>query len=200
MQCCTYYRIDKKIELPVLAIGWGILKHWAIASPYMYSPPRPKGTVFRFFHGYFDHVGLYGHLIEYLLRENFSVGIRSPRAWFVQWRQSFDQEFHRVSDDTEACLAICKEQNAGPGFAVRQSTGAAVLIETLFQRRYTLEASPSSTGFFLAPLVRPKGWRSVVLPRCWAALSNLASGLAQLMIRSSFAFLRRTPYSRSLGD
>lgn len=164
VQYCTYYRIDKENRITGVshrlgyfeALGYRIALH-------VYSPPRPKGTVF-VFHGYFDHVGLYGHLIEYLLRENFSVvAYDLPGHGLSSGDEASIKSFADYQKILESCLAICKGKVPGPWFAVGQSTGAAVLIETLFQRRYTLEASPFKHWVFLAPLVRPKGWRSVVL-------------------------------------
>lgn len=161
---CAYYRIDKEVRITGIShrLGYFDALGYRLALHY-YSPPRPKGTVF-IFHGYFDHVGLYGHLIDHLLRENFSVvAYDLPGHGLSSGDEASIRTFTEYQQILEACIALCRNKVIGPWFAIGQSTGAAVLIETLFQRRYTHEASPFKHWVLLAPLVRPKGWHSVVL-------------------------------------
>lgn len=163
-QYCAYYRIDKESRITGVthrlgyfeALGYRLALH-------VYSPPRPRGTVF-VFHGYFDHVGLYGHLIDYLLRQSFAVvAYDLPGHGLSTGDPVSIKSFSEYKACLEGCLTVCRGNMPGPWFAVGQSTGAAVLIETLFENRYTLENSPFRHWVLLAPLVRPKGWRQVVL-------------------------------------
>lgn len=163
-QYCAYYRIDKESRISGVThrLGYFEALDYRLAL-HVYTPPRPKGTVF-VFHGYFDHVGLYGHLIEYLLRQSFSVvAYDLPGHGLSSGDPVSIKSFSDYQGILKACLEVCEGNLAGPWFAVGQSTGAAVLIETLFHFRYTLEDSPFKHWVLLAPLVRPKGWRQVVL-------------------------------------
>lgn len=163
-QYCAYYRIDKESRISAVThrLGYFEALGYRLALHY-YSPPRPLGTVF-VLHGYFDHVGLYGHLIEDLLQRNFAViAYDLPGHGLSSGDPVSIRNFTEYQRILEVCLALCRDRVPGPWFAVGQSTGAAVLIETLFQRRYTLESSPFKHWVFLAPLVRPRGWYKVVL-------------------------------------
>jgi alpha-beta hydrolase superfamily lysophospholipase len=107
-------------------------------------------------HGYTDHSGLFRHLIEYGLRSNFNVVI-------------FDLPGHGLSTGEPAAIdsfsaygvAINDVLQAAnlPQFntsVMAQSTGCSAVIE--FARCY---AWPFERTVFLAPLLRPLGWRWV---------------------------------------
>ncbi len=116
----------------------------------------PRGTAV-VVHGYYDHVGLYGHLIRYLLGTGRRVlaydqqghGLSTGAAASIE---SFD---HYV-DAFETVLDAARDRLLEPVCAVGQSMGAAVLM------RYA--ARPASRAFvgtaLLAPLVRPTNWRA----------------------------------------
>ena len=63
----AYYRIDFANRIPGVVHHFGRLPAagFDIACHY-YLPPRPRGTCL-LVHGYFDHTGLYGKLIEHCL-------------------------------------------------------------------------------------------------------------------------------------
>ena len=129
-----------------------------IACHYFSPPPEQvHGTAF-IVHGYYDHAGLYGHLIKYCLQRNLAVvifdlpghglssGERASIESFAQYREVFSE-----------CLRMA--QNAGiskPWLAIGQSTGSAIIMD------YTLANSEQSHPFehivLLAPLVRPYQW------------------------------------------
>ena len=110
-------------------------------------------------HGYYDHVGLYGHLISYL------VG----RGWAVV---SFDQVGHGLSTGARATISnfdiyvavtyavYQRAQQLLPGSAgqewywLGQSMGGAIVLETLHQQP---AIAPRDVVLF-APLVRPYAW------------------------------------------
>ena len=107
-------------------------------------------------HGYYDHVGLYGHLIRYLLGTGRRVlaydqqghGLSRGAAATIE---SFD---HYV-DALEAVLDAAESRLPEPVCVVAQSMGAAVVMQ--------YAARPLSRTFagtaLLAPLVRPTNWR-----------------------------------------
>ena len=107
-------------------------------------------------HGYYDHVGLYGHLIRYLLSTGRRVlaydqqghGLSSGAAATIE---SFD---HYV-DALETVLDAAGHRLLEPVCVVGQSMGAAVLM------RYAarLDSRVFAGTALLAPLVRPTNWR-----------------------------------------
>lgn len=124
-----------------------------------FVPKDPRATVF-LFHGYFDHAGIYHHLIRFLLEQSYAVviydmpghGLSSGKPTAIT---SF-QQYQRVMD---ACLELCEGKLPEPYHAVGQSTGGAVLIDRMVHRQET----PFDKVVLMAPLVRPKGWRSIKL-------------------------------------
>ncbi|ALM50986.1 alpha/beta hydrolase [Halomonas huangheensis] len=123
----------------------------------VWSPPQPRGTAI-IVHGYYDHMGLYRHLLELLLEENLQVvmwdlpghglssGERADIKDFAEYGQCLRQLQQRLCDDGLA---------KGPWLGVGQSTGASILA--------TDALSHADDGHWcglvlLAPLVRPWNW------------------------------------------
>ncbi|WFE70210.1 alpha/beta hydrolase [Halomonas sp. M1] len=123
----------------------------------VWSPPRPTGTAF-VIHGYFDHLGLYRHLLGCLLAQGWRVvlwdlpghGLSSgPRAEI----EDFDDYQHCLMH-LQTALQV-QGMAPKPWLGVGQSTGAAILATDALTRR---EASGWSGIVLLAPLVRPWRW------------------------------------------
>lgn len=122
-----------------------------------------KGTAF-IVHGYFDHVGLYGHLIRELLQRNMNV-------------VAFDLPGHGISDGERATVksfdsyvavfeSIClsaAEILPRPWQVIGQSTGGAIVLKHLLEEeRWQAELADKTFTFdditLLAPLVYPRFW------------------------------------------
>jgi alpha-beta hydrolase superfamily lysophospholipase len=108
-------------------------------------------------HGYFDHVGLYRHLIGHGLERGCDV-------------VAFDLPGHGLSTGAEAetedfdeyrCalrdVLLAVEPLPGPRYAIGQSTGGAVIMEYLYRD----PPVPLDRIVLLAPLVRPCNWLQV---------------------------------------
>ncbi|MEM7098940.1 MAG: alpha/beta fold hydrolase [Pseudomonadota bacterium] len=122
------------------------------------SHAGPKGYVLMC-HGYYDHVGLYGHVLKYLLDRNLVV-------------VTFDQIGHGLSSGLpatiehfdryiEATLGVFQfaqrrfPQSDETGWHwVGQSMGGAIVLETL---HHNPEIQANEVVLF-APLVRPYAW------------------------------------------
>ncbi len=102
-------------------------------------------------HGYYDHIGLYGHLIRYLLGRGLRVF-------------AYDQQGHGLStgcratidsfDRYASALAAYVRTVPEPRWILGQSMGASVILETLDSQL----APPLDRVLLLAPLVRPARW------------------------------------------
>ena len=118
-------------------------------------------------HGYYDHVGLYGHLIRYLLGRGLRV-------------YAYDQQGHGLSTGPRATIdsfdryvrilaAFVRANDAAlahPRWAIGQSMGASVILEMLDAGDsdtrtggpHTRRRAEFDYVVLLAPLVRPAAW------------------------------------------
>ena len=125
-------------------------------------PADPQGTTF-LVHGYFDHTGLYGHLIEYLLAQGQAVvafdlpghGLSGGEPLAIDSFSSYQQVLGEL---LHRCRHFPTSFNA-----VGQSTGGAVLLGLLQNRMREQGENPFQQNFLLAPLIRPFHWRRKLL-------------------------------------
>ncbi|MEM9622248.1 MAG: alpha/beta hydrolase [Pseudomonadota bacterium] len=137
-----------------------------------FLPPRIVGHVM-LCHGYYDHVGLYGHLLRYLLQHDLAVvaydqlghGLSSGAAATIDSFDRYVEATLAVWQFACADLSVSAEQS---WHWLGQSMGGAVLLETLHQQ----PDLPIAELVLFAPLVRPYGW--------W--LSQMAFAIAKLTV------------------
>ncbi len=133
-------------------MGWVAVDGERIAVQ-AFVPAHPQGTAV-VCHGYYDHAGLYGHLIEYLLSQNLAV-------------LAFDQPGHGLSSGPVATIAsfdayqrvlVAALDACGnlprPWHLVGQSMGASIVMEHLARHG----GEDFGEILLLAPLVRPAYW------------------------------------------
>ena len=121
-----------------------------------------KGT-FYLLHGYYDHLGLYGHLIQALLIQGYAVvgldlpghGLSSgPRASIISF-QDYTQALWQVIQATY-------QASVQPYYLIGQSTGGAVAIDWWLNSKLPQEFDIEAT-VLLAPLVKPANWQQGLL-------------------------------------
>ena len=120
---------------------------------------KSRGTCF-LFHGYFDHAGLFKHVIEYCLRRDLNVVIYDlPGHGLSTGERVSIPSFSDYLTVMKDCMKLFADIAPQPWHAIAQSTGAAILMD------YTLqELPPSFTKIvLLGPLVRAAEWRLVKL-------------------------------------
>lgn len=150
-----FYNLDFSKIVPGLlhTVGWLASGEHRIVVQ-RFAHPDPVGTAV-VCHGYYDHVGLYGYLIEFLLKRRLTVvtfdqpghGLSSgPRATIG----SFDEYVQVLTD----VLTHSEPLLPKPWYIIGQSMGGAVAMEYL--------AGQKDHGFkevvLLAPLIRPANW------------------------------------------
>ena len=150
-----HYRLESESVAPDVRHCMGTVStHGYRIAAHYWLHPAPRGTVF-VVHGYFDHVGLYGHLIRYLLGRALNV-------------VAFDLPGHGLSDGervtiasfdhyTEVLTGILARAAAlpAPWHGVGQSTGGAILLKHLLDGEHS---RPLDRIALLAPLVHPRHW------------------------------------------
>ncbi|MAT51370.1 MAG: hypothetical protein CMK32_09340 [Porticoccaceae bacterium] len=138
---------------------WGrvMLPRYTIACHYwlptLQATLPSKGMVL-VVHGYFDHVGLYDHLIRHLLDTGYGVvafdlpghGLSSGEPASIATFDHYVEVFDAICDRASAHFAV-------PLSAVGQSTGGAIILKHLATGRSDL-----ASATVLAPLVEPAYW------------------------------------------
>ncbi len=156
---CRYYQIDFCDTLPDVkhylgsfdSLGYRMAMHY-------YLPESVKGTVF-IFHGYFDHVGLYGHLIKHCLEQNLAViAYDLPGHGLSSGRPTAIKSFDDYQLALKSCVNLCQDYIQAPFYGIGQSTGGAVLVDHLLNRTQQFSSTIFDKVILLAPLVRPVGW------------------------------------------
>ncbi|MGM0615773.1 MAG: alpha/beta hydrolase [Pseudomonadota bacterium] len=123
----------------------------------VWSPPKPSGTAF-VVHGYFDHLGLYRHLLERLLAKNWRVVLWDlPGHGLSSGPRAAIDDFKEYQHCLSALQTRLQAESLAPApwLGIGQSTGAAILATDALTHG---NPSPWSGLVLLAPLVRPWGW------------------------------------------
>lgn len=156
---CDFYKINYAEDSKVThAIGWIDAGDFRV-SLQTFKRRSAKGTVL-LVHGYFDHAGLYGKLIRYLLDQGFSVaiydlpghGLSTGVRTVITHFQQYQSVLRAVLDQVTATLP-------GTMHAVAQSTGAAITMDYLSQ--VSDAECVIDKAVLLAPLVRIAEWKKV---------------------------------------
>ncbi len=154
-----HYDIHFSEEFPDLVHHFGL-----VAAPehdiaaHVWIPADANGTAM-VVHGYFDHTGLYGHLIRYLIDKGLAVlSFDLPGHGLSTGAPATIETFQHYVDAFDACLAALGDHLPRPWYLFGQSTGGAVAMEWLLANGYTRETSPFERVVLLAPLVRPYLW------------------------------------------
>lgn len=109
-------------------------------------------------HGYYDHVGLYRHLIHDCLDKNLEVFVFDlPGHGLSSGPRASIDSFDRYQEALDAFLEIyCAGENNNSRL-FGQSMGGAIVMEHLL-RRVRPDENPYKQVVLFAPLVRPAMW------------------------------------------
>ncbi len=123
----------------------------------LWLPAEPVATLF-LFHGFYDHMGLYRHVVDWALDQGFAViacdlpghglssGERASIDDFAQYQQALQDLFNEARS-----LDLPQ-----PWHLFGQSTGGAVVIDHLL--RHGSDSPAQGQVILLSPLVRPRDW------------------------------------------
>jgi alpha-beta hydrolase superfamily lysophospholipase len=134
------------------ACGFRIATHY-------WLPQNPKGTLV-VMHGYYDHLGLFGHAIELGLQQGFAVlAFDLPGHGLSSGEQVAIDSFDQYADVLEVVLGAAQKCLPAPYYALGQSTGGAVLLNYLWRYERARTQPLLERIALCAPLVLPRAWR-----------------------------------------
>lgn len=138
----------------------------------VFCQDRAKGTAL-IMHGYYDHVGIYGSLIDFCLQQGWNVfAFDLPGHGLSSGERASISDFKEYDD--VLCAALVQVQKFSeyesnqslPLHIFGQSTGGAIIINYLLTRGIQQANSPFQSINLLAPLVRPTGWMVAKIMHC----------------------------------
>ncbi len=158
---CNFYGLDFGSSQQTIthSIGSITSNEFTVVCQHFQVPlAQQRGTAF-LCHGYFDHAGIYNHLIEHCLRTGFSVVIFDlPGHGLSSGEVASIDSFRQYSAALMVCLEIARQQLVhSPWLLIGQSTGAAVIIDALLQEALA-DRHQFAAYALLAPLLRPRNW------------------------------------------
>ncbi|MFK7731358.1 MAG: alpha/beta hydrolase [Pseudomonadales bacterium] len=110
-------------------------------------------------HGYFDHAGLYKHVIQFLLERNVNViAFDLPGHGLSTGPRASIGAFEDYVAALDECVKQSAQTTAQPTMFFGQSTGGAVIMQYLLDRRFDHLIAEPKHVVLLAPLVRPAKW------------------------------------------
>ena len=158
----AFYGIDFEQRFPGLKHHFG---HFSSGSyeivAHYFSLAEPQGTCF-VFHGYFDHSGLFRHVIEYCLRRQLNVVIYDlPGHGLSTGERASIPSFKDYGVVLRDCLKLFSAKAPQPWHAIAQSTGGAVMMDYLLRGAAGAKVPDFSKVVLLGPLLRAAEWRWV---------------------------------------
>ena len=162
---CQFYGLDFENEFTrfVHAFGYCEVADFRLATHYFRPQTgRSKGTMV-LLHGYFDHSGLFTHLIRFCLERDLSVVIYDlPGHGLSTGEPAGIDGFHHYVDILHHYIPWCQRNFDDPLYLLGQSTGGAIAMAYLMEKGFTRMNSPFKNVFLLAPLVRPVQWKKLI--------------------------------------
>jgi alpha-beta hydrolase superfamily lysophospholipase len=151
---CRFYGIDFQDRLPGVEYRVGAVSSGAYTVAVHRWLQAGASCNLLLVHGYFDHSGLFGKLIEFGLSRNCNVVIFDlPGHGLSSGEPASIDDFAEYGRATHAVIEAVQLPPLSL-WVMAQSTGCAALVE--YARRYSW---PFAATVLLAPLVRPFGWR-----------------------------------------
>lgn len=153
---CRFYQIDFVTAKPHIEHQAGTIQSGIhTLAVHHWRQPNACANLF-IVHGYFDHTGLFGKLVQWGLDAGCNVVIFDlPGHGLSSGEPAVIDDFadySRAIDDVLQAVNL----NELPLWTMAQSTGGAALID--YAENYDW---PFAATVLLAPLVRPVGWRGV---------------------------------------
>lgn len=152
----AYYGIDFSSAAVQQHLGRMDVGSYRLAVQVYRPAQQTQGTCI-VLHGYYDHMGLYGHLYGWALQQGFCIlTCDLPGHGLSSGARASINSFAEYQQVLQALLTLLEPLHLPqPVHLIGQSTGAAIGLEL------ALRDWPAELGrlVLLAPLVRPRAWR-----------------------------------------
>lgn len=161
----AHYGFDRVVQATAATHFLGKLEAFGydIATHVFLPKDKAKGTLL-VLHGYFDHVGLFTHLIRRGLERGYAVvAYDLPGHGLSNGGRCDIEAFTHYQEVLRDVLGMLKPEMPGPWLAVGQSTGGAILLDHILQSIQAGQRPAFARVQLWAPLVRPAQWRKVRL-------------------------------------
>lgn len=161
----AHYGFDRVVQTTQATHFIGKLEAFGydIATHVFMPRAAAKGTLL-VLHGYFDHVGLFTHLIQRGLERGYAVvAYDLPGHGLSSGGRCDIEAFAHYQEVLSDVLAALRPEMPGPWLAVGQSTGGAILLDHVLQAIRSGRRPAFARVQLWAPLVRPAQWRKVKL-------------------------------------
>ena len=157
-----FYQIDFTQHNPDLDCRLGVIEVSGYRIALQVCRPVQAVATLLVLHGYYDHMGLYGHVYQWALAQGFAVlacdlpghglssGARASINSFAEYQQVLQAMFAKAQE-----LGLPK-----PWHMLGQSTGAAIALDYLLTQQPLCQLGET---ILLAPLVRPRAWQQAKL-------------------------------------
>ena len=130
---------------------------YEIVSQVWWPDAPPVATLF-VIHGFYDHMGLYRHVIEWGLNRGFVViACDLPGHGLSSGERASIDDFAKYQAVLQGLFIEAQSlQLPQPWHLCGQSTGGAIVLDHLL--RYGEQSPAQGKAILLSPLVRPKDW------------------------------------------
>lgn len=175
-----FFNIDFENHFEGLSHNFGNIQSsgYDIAVHY-YQLADAEGSCF-IVHGYYDHSGLYGKIIEYCLKRKMSVVIFDlPGHGLSTGEQASINSFSEYQTVLSNVVEKLAKTAPKPWYAIGQSTGGAILMDFMLSAREPVFAKT----VLLAPLLRPTRWP--VLALAHNVVNLVTSHLSRRFVKNS---------------
>ena len=123
----------------------------------VWMPEQPVATLF-LVHGFYDHMGLFRHLINWALKLDFAViACDLPGHGLSSGERASIMDFSEYQDTLQGLFAEALSLDMPqPWHLCGQSTGGAIVIDHVLNQG--ADSPAQGQVILLAPLVRPRAW------------------------------------------
>ncbi|HHT04591.1 MAG TPA: alpha/beta hydrolase, partial [Bacteroidales bacterium] len=153
-----FYQIDFARYNPELDCRLGQVRVGAYQVAMQVCRPVEARATLLVLHGYYDHMGLYGHVYQWALAQGFALlSCDLPGHGLSTGARASIHSFQEYQQVLQAMLAKAQQlQLPKPWHILGQSTGAAIALDYLVHQQ---PAHALGETMLLAPLVRPRAWQ-----------------------------------------
>lgn len=153
-----FYKIDFAQQNPDLDCRLGAVEVAGYRIAMQVCRPVEAVATLLVLHGYYDHMGLYGHIYDWALQQGFAVlSCDLPGHGLSSGARASINSFQEYQQVLQAMLAKAEQLRLPkPWHILGQSTGGAIALDYLLTQQ---PLSQLGETILLAPLVRPRGWQ-----------------------------------------